>query len=600
MINNSALRARFSSIFLCLLVFFCAQNLHAQATWSPIVKVGPGYVDCYTRQVVRTSGDVVYVVTNASGFSGGTIPSSIRMYKGSPSGNPTSFAEVDAAHRPANGTRFGGVEAKLAGTDRFIQIVYEDIAASQTKYVKFDTVTDTWGTPETISALNGQNTLNRYMGKTGLALDANGLPHVVTGGTNEAMYYANRTAGTWSTPVAVAPSSADMHPSLAFDGGGTLHMAFYDNAAGMFYRQRNPTTGVWSATETVTSNASTSQSDESPSLAIDSTGRVLVDYIAGDFSFHYQLALRTAANTWSNISPTAAVAGHGPGLYIDPADNIYALEGHDVTVIQPSVEIRSAAGTWGAYSILASGPPTRDGSASARWDLLWPGNTAHLDFVNMDEAGVDPATNGTTGVTYYLHAALGGAPPPPPASDFSLSLPSGSTVTIAAGQSATSNLSVAASGGFNQAVTLSCSGAPTGAACNISPASINPNGSTAAAQVSITTTARGSLFWPGKDQFLWLAPLLVMVAGWILLLARKPMRRPVWMAVPVLASVLLVIVACSGGAGMQPSPTPAPTPNPSPSPTPAGGGTPAGTYALTITGTSGNTTHHTTMTLTVN
>jgi hypothetical protein len=86
---------------------------HAQATWSPIVRVGPGYVDCFARQVVRTSSDVVYVITNASGFSGGTLPSSIRVYKGSPAGNPTSFAEVDAAHRPSNGVRMGGVEAKL-------------------------------------------------------------------------------------------------------------------------------------------------------------------------------------------------------------------------------------------------------------------------------------------------------------------------------------------------------------------------------------------------------------------------------------------------------------------------------------------------------
>jgi hypothetical protein len=599
MISNSGF-LRCSSLAFLMLAFFCAQNLHAQATWSPIVKVGPGYVDCYTRQVVRTSGDVVYVVTNASGFSGGTIPSSIRMYKGSPSGNPTSFVEVDAAHRPANGTRFGGVEAKLAGTDRFIQIVYEDIAASQTKYVKFDTVTDTWGTPENVGALSGQNTLNRYMGKTGLALDANGAPHVVTGGTNEVMYYTNRTAGTWSAPVAVAPSSADMHPSLAFDGNGTLHMAFYDNAAGMFYRQRNPTTGVWSATETVTNNASTSQSDESPSLVLDSSGRVLVNYIAGDFSFHYQLALRTAANTWSNISPTAAVAGHGPGLYIDSANNIYALEGHDLTVIQPSVEIRSAAGTWGAYSILASGPPTRDGSASTRWDFLWPGNTAHLDFANMDETGVDPATNGTTGVTYYLHASLGGAPPPPPASDFSLSLPSGSKVTIAAGQSASSSLSVAASGGFNQLVTLSCSGAPAGAACNISPGSINPNGGTATAQVSISTTARGSALLPGGNHRLWLVFLFATLAAGLLVLSlsRRPVHRLRWMAIPALASVLLVIAACSGGSGTQPGPTP--TPNPSPSPTPTGGGTPAGTYSLTISGTSGSTTHNTTMTLVVN
>src|SRR5262249_34466721 len=160
-------------------------------SWSPIVTVGPGYVDCYTRQVVRTSADVVYVVANASGFSGGTAPASIRVYKGSPAGNPTSFAEMDAAHHPANAVRMGGVEAKIAGADRFIQIVYEDIGAGQTRYVKFDTQTDTWGTPEVVGSLNGLNTTNRYMGKTGLALDANGAPHVVTGGTSETMYYTN-------------------------------------------------------------------------------------------------------------------------------------------------------------------------------------------------------------------------------------------------------------------------------------------------------------------------------------------------------------------------------------------------------------------------
>jgi len=278
----------------------------AQATFSPIVPVGSGYVDSNTRQVVRTAGDVVYVVANASGFDGGTLPSSVRVYKGSPAGNPTSFAEVDALHRPSNAQRIGGVEAKMAGADTSIQIVYEDISAAQTKYVKFNTTTDTWGTPEVVGPLNGQNILNRYRGKTGLALDASGLPHVVTGGTNEAIYYTNRTAGTWSTPVGVASSSAWMHPSMAFDHAGVLHVAFYDGSAGMFYRNRSAT-GVWSAVETITTNASTSTSDEPPSLAIDSTGRVVVCYISGDFSFHYQMSRRTAANTWLDISPPAAV-----------------------------------------------------------------------------------------------------------------------------------------------------------------------------------------------------------------------------------------------------------------------------------------------------
>ena len=149
------------ALFVIAMVLSLAAGVSAQATWSPIVTVGPGYVDCSARQVVRTSGETVYVITNASGFSGGTAPSSVRVYKGSPSGNPTSFTEMDAAHRPGNGVRIGGVEAKLAGPDRLIQIVYEDIEASQTKYVKFDTVTDTWGDSYTSLYIAAGGTLYR-------------------------------------------------------------------------------------------------------------------------------------------------------------------------------------------------------------------------------------------------------------------------------------------------------------------------------------------------------------------------------------------------------------------------------------------------------
>lgn len=561
---------------------------HGQATWDPIVQVGPGYVDCYTRQVVRTSADVVYVITNASGFTGGTAPASIRVYKGSPANNPTSFAEMDATHRPANSVRMGGVEAKIAGPDHLIQIVYEDIAASQTKYVKFDTSTDTWGTPEVVGALNGQNTTDRYMGKTGLALDSSGLPHVITGGKNENMYYTNRTSGSWSTPVAVANSSSQMHPSMAFDHNGTLHVAYYDGNINMFYRNRNPSTGAWSAVETISNNVSTSQSDESPSLAIDSSGRVLVDYISGDFTFHYKLARRTAANTWTDISPGSEVAGHSPGIYIDAADNLYAIEGHDLTIIQPSVEIRSAAGAWGTYKILATGPPTRDGSASARWDLLWPGNTTNLDTTNMDEDGVDAQGNHNA-TTYYLHATLGIAPPPP-AADFSLTLPSGSAVSITAGQSTTIGLSIAGTNGFNQNVTLSCAGAPSGATCSVSPSSVNPNGSSVSAQISITSTARSSAAvaratFPAS----WFWTFGILGSLWIIRRATNKGASGAQLRTCFCLVVITIAAGCGGGGGVVPPPPPPPS----------GGGTPAGTYALTVTGTSGSLTRTTSINLTV-
>jgi hypothetical protein len=323
---------------------------------------------------------------------------------------------------------------------------------------------------------------------------------------------------------------------------------------------------------------------------IDSTGRILANYISGDFSFHYKLARRTAANSWADISPGAEVAGHGPGLYIDGADNIYALEGHDLTIIQPSVEIRSAAGVWGAYSILApNAPPTRDGSASARWDLLWPGSATHLDTVNMDETGTDSSGN-TYGISYYLHASLGITPPPPPA-DFSLNLPSGSSVSITAGQSATIGLNIAGSNGFNQTVTLSCSGAPAGATCGVSPGSVNPNGGNVSAQISITSTARSTAAIPQSTRpGSWLWPFAIL--GCLLFIRRvaeKGSTSPQLRNDFCLAIIILAI-GCGSGGGTTPLPTPTP---------PSGGGTPAGTYSLTVTGTSGAQTRSTSISLTV-
>jgi hypothetical protein len=68
------------------------------------------------------------------------------------------------------------------------------------------------------------------------------------------------------------------------------------------------------------------------------------------------------------------------------------------------------------------------------------------------------------------------------APSFSLSL-SPSMLTVTAGQSGTSTLTVTSNGGFNQPVSFACSGLPQYAACSFSPASVTPS-----ANASITST----------------------------------------------------------------------------------------------------------------
>jgi hypothetical protein len=56
-------------------------------------------------------------------------------------------------------------------------------------------------------------------------------------------------------------------------------------------------------------------------------------------------------------------------------------------------------------------------------------------------------------------------------SDFSLGIASGSSssATITPGHTGTYSLSVTPEGGFNQTVSLACSGAPSQATCSVAP-----------------------------------------------------------------------------------------------------------------------------------
>jgi Abnormal spindle-like microcephaly-assoc'd, ASPM-SPD-2-Hydin len=173
--------------------------------------------------------------------------------------------------------------------------------------------------------------------------------------------------------------------------------------------------------------------------------------------------------------------------------------------------------------------------------------------------------------------------------DFNVSLPSPTSLTIAAGQTARYSLDVQPLGGFNQTVTLTCGGAPAGATCML-PASISLS-TEVGFYVSVATTARPvamnrSSFSRGGR---WLAcglfalPLIVSLAGVAVRRPRARVHRRVWLVL-ILAATSLVPACGSGTSG-------------------GGAGTPAGTYLLTVAGkyTTGGTTlsHTTTLTLIV-
>jgi len=164
-----------------------------------------------------------------------------------------------------------------------------------------------------------------------------------------------------------------------------------------------------------------------------------------------------------------------------------------------------------------------------------------------------------------------------PKSDFSISA-SPAAATVSPGASTSYTISVTPANGFNQSVTLACSGAPSLATCSASPGSVTASGSAAVtAMVTVSTTAASGVAhrWPAFPFSSGLrigTGALLLLLG--ILLAFAFARRSWRWACAVVVLAAAAYAACGGSAG---------TGGGSVSTNP---GTPAGTYTLTVTGTS--------------
>jgi hypothetical protein len=188
--------------------------------------------------------------------------------------------------------------------------------------------------------------------------------------------------------------------------------------------------------------------------------------------------------------------------------------------------------------------------------------------------------------------------------DFSLvASGSGATATVKAGQTATYIISVAPGGGFDQSVTLTCSGAPAKSTCSVSPSTISLNSTPATtATVSVNTMAASQTLPPSGFEgrrityrpipfALALAAMFIIIAAYL----RRKDQRLRWMAVlafGMLVCIGLTMTSCGGGSSGGSG---------------GGGGgstgTPVGSYTISVsaTATSGSTTvtHNTQLTLVV-
>ena len=164
------------------------------------------------------------------------------------------------------------------------------------------------------------------------------------------------------------------------------------------------------------------------------------------------------------------------------------------------------------------------------------------------------------------------------APDYTITIPNG-TATVAAGNSASYTVTISPEGSFTSAVNFNCSGLPQAATCSFTPGTVTPSGAPANSTLMISTTARMTQSAGIPSGLLTGAGFfgLVLVGG---LTSRKTRRKAFLMTLSLLA-LAMTLISCGGGHSTITT------------------GTPAGTFSVTITATSGNTSHQGTVTLTV-
>lgn len=394
------------------------RNKHDGSTLSTSrdVNIGAGYTDVSPKQLVRTKANRLYIcVVNCESYPGDGISNHVMMYKGNIDGIPTSYTEQNSASRPSGGIAQWGC---AIDQNDIIHVVYNTRASAggnitDTRYITYNTWTDTWGTSESIdNAVNfSEGGGNQGHQSIAIALDAAGKPHVVylkTDGTRTRCTYSNKISGTWTSGFTVdtqsfAANEQIWHPNIAFDTAGRaivlwLKGTFNDTADGTIYCRVKEagTSGNWRTSVQISATAGALTSiDQSTSIYVTADNRYHTTYInasttPGNKFIRYRYS-DDLGDTWSANDPASGTqATHNPVLG-DGANGKVRIYGHgtpDVSNVGQNLyyfEGTGGSGTWGSWTQILAGTAW-ECSVNTRWAQYHHSNMNYLDIAFWDAA----------------------------------------------------------------------------------------------------------------------------------------------------------------------------------------------------------------------
>lgn len=365
------------------------------STQNYMIEVGPGYTDVSAKQLVRTSGNRLYVSgSTCAEYPCTDVAQTLRMYRANSTGVPSGFTLLDAAKSP---TGVGQWAIAIDGADT-IHVAWNERTTSggglsTLRYTTFSTGSNSWGdSPETIDGALGLDVGGQGVQSLALALDASGAPHVVYlkgSGSARRVYQRARSGAGWSAAtqlddgVSYSGNQKAWHPNLAFDSAGRLlavwqRGSFNTDNDGTLFSRVQAANGAWGVTVNVSGdNAARVTIDQSTSLLVTPGDRYHLTWIsAGNDYIRYQYSDDSGQSWQSNNPGGGAQATHNPSLgYAAGKLRIYghgtpepAPDGHGENLY--FFEGDGGAAAWGGWALFVTGA-NFDSSVNTRWSQFF-------------------------------------------------------------------------------------------------------------------------------------------------------------------------------------------------------------------------------------
>jgi len=284
---------------------------------------------------------------------------------------------------------------------------------------------------------------------------------------------------------------------------------------------------------------------------------------SGTLSHSATVALTVIAATAADfsISATPPSAVISPGQNASYSISIAALNGFTANVAFSVAGLpQDATAAFSPAQIAASGSAMMTVNAGA--------NTPPGDYA-LTITGTSASLVHSASVKLSVSAT-------PMQADFAMSL-SPPSATVAAGKTASYSVTLTPENGFNGTVQFACAGLPAQAACAFSPAQASSG--MVSLQISTAGPSAGLLSpFPGSGRAvfaLWVTLASVGPFGFLFAGGKRDKSK---IALGCVLLIGLFTLACGGGGGKLAGKTPS-------------GGTPTGTYNITVTGTSGSLQH---------